>query len=87
MIVPMAKVRILGPRALLDDTLRAVQNFGLVQIAETPPLPGLTPLSLDLRDRRRRKHLLRIVEDTQVCLDAFPAKYAELSPAPGETAV
>ena len=87
MIVPMAKVRILGPRALLDETLRAIQNFGLVQISETPPLPGLTALDLDLRGRRRRRHLVRLVEDTQACLDAFSANLAEPAFVAGETAV
>jgi vacuolar-type H+-ATPase subunit I/STV1 len=87
MIVQMAKGRILGPRAVLDETLRAVQNFGLVQIAETPRLPGLTPLTLDLRDRRRRRHLLRTVEDTQTCLQALSAGQSEPSFVSGETTV
>lgn len=87
MIVRMAKVRILGPRALLDETLRAVQNFGLVQIAEMPRLPGLTPLTLDHRDRRRRKHLLRMVEDSQACLQAFSNRLSEPSFVPGTIAV
>jgi len=39
MIVPMAKVRILGPRAQLSVTLRVIQDFGLVQVAEAPPVP------------------------------------------------
>ena len=72
MIVPMAKVRVLGPRALLRETLQAIQNFGMVQITEAPHVPGLTPLDLDIRDERRRKQMLRLADDTQHCVEALP---------------
>ena len=87
MIVPMAKVRILGPRARLGETLRAIQSFGLVQIAEAPAMPGLTPLDLDQRDRRRQKHMKRLVEDAQASLDALAVKQGEVAFAPSETPV
>jgi len=87
MIVPMAKVRILGPRARLDDTLRAIQRIGLVQIAETPPVPGLAPLDLDRRDLRRRRQLQRLVEDAQACLEAMLVKDGSVDFMPDETPV
>ena len=87
MIVPMAKVRILGPRALLDATLRAIQNFGLVQITPPSPLPGLTAMDLDLRGRRRRRHLVRLIEDTEACFQAFTTKHGEPAFVAGEIAV
>lgn len=87
MIVPMAKVRVLGPRARLDETLRAIQRFGLVQIAETSPMPGLKPVDLDPHDRRRRRHLLRLVEDAQASLDALSVKPGDAGFAPSETPV
>jgi vacuolar-type H+-ATPase subunit I/STV1 len=87
MIVQMAKVRILGPRARLDEALRAIQRVGLVQITEAPTVPGLTPLDLDPRDLRRRRQLHRLVEDTQACLEALAVKQAEVDFTPAGTPV
>lgn len=87
MIVPMAKVRVLGPRALLNETLRAIQRFGLVQIAEASAAPGLTPLDLDPHDPRRRRHLLRLVEDTQVSLEALSVRQSDVAFAASGTSV
>ncbi len=71
MIVRMAKVRVLGPREQLADTLRVLQDFGLVHIAETTTQPGLEPVTLDRRGARRRRQLTRIVADCDIALEAF----------------
>jgi V/A-type H+-transporting ATPase subunit I len=83
----MAKVRILGPRARLDETLRAIQRVGLVQITDAPAVPGLTPLDLNARDLRRRRQLQRLVEDTQACLEALAVKQGEVDFTPAWTPV
>lgn len=87
MIVPMAKVRILGPRDRLADVLRALQRTALVQIAEVPSTPGLTPVELDARSRRRRKQVTRLVEDAQAALNALPAIAVPVTPAVEETSL
>ena len=79
MIVPMAKVRVLGPRALLREALQAIQDFGLVQLAEAPHPPGLIPVDLDLHDQRRRKHMFRLAEDAQYCLTAMGVKQGDVA--------
>jgi V/A-type H+-transporting ATPase subunit I len=73
MIVRMSKVRVLGPRDRLIDTLRVLQDFGLVHIAETTTQPGLEPVSLDPHGARRRRQLERIVADADIALEAFGA--------------
>jgi vacuolar-type H+-ATPase subunit I/STV1 len=37
MIIPMTRARLLGPRDRLDDVLAAVQDAGLVHLAEPCP--------------------------------------------------
>ncbi|MEW5914862.1 MAG: hypothetical protein AB1762_00585 [Gemmatimonadota bacterium] len=65
----MSKVRILGPRERLADTLRVLQDFGLMQVAEPAERIGLETLPVTARESRRRRQLLRIVDDAQSALD------------------
>lgn len=63
MIIPMAKVRLLGPRAAIDDALRALQDFGILHLGDASVVPGLTRPSLDARTTRHRRYALRTLED------------------------
>jgi len=73
MILPMAKVRILGPRDRLPDVLRSLQGLGILHL--TPPAAAvpLAPGALSVQEERERRHLLAVIEDVDVAL-------AELSP-------
>ncbi len=68
MIIPMAKVRILGPRQQLDPTLRAIQDLGQLQLAEVPTPPGVQAARLDARDARRRRQLASVLTDVDGAL-------------------
>ena len=68
MIVPMAKVRILGPRQQLDPTLRAIQDLGQLHLAEVPTPPGVQAARLDARDARRRRQLASVLTDVDGAL-------------------
>lgn len=63
MIIPMAKVRVLGPRAQLDDTLRVLQDFGLLHLNDVSSHGGLVPPTTDARDARHRRQLAHAIED------------------------
>jgi len=83
MILPMAKVRILGPRDRLPDVLRSLQALALLHL--TPPAP-LLPLShneLTSSQERERRHLLAIIEDLTAALAELGPF---LPPAPRTTA-
>ena len=63
MIVPMAKVRVLGPKDRFDAALGAVQDFGQLQLAETPARPGVSAARLEPDIERRRGQLTRVLEE------------------------
>lgn len=73
MIVPMTRVRILGPRDRLDATLGAVQDFGKMHLAEGATRIGVAPARLDARAARRRTQLLRLLADVDEALQALGA--------------
>jgi V/A-type H+/Na+-transporting ATPase subunit I len=64
-ILEMTRLRLLGPRALLPDTVRAIQDEGIVQLVEARCPPGLTPRGADASVRRRRHHLTRAIARTE----------------------
>ena len=66
MIVPMAKVRLIGAHAHLVDAIRVVQDTGLLHLAQ-PPTLGVpsAPASPALVERRIRQ-LRRILDDVLV---------------------
>ncbi|HEX7545720.1 MAG TPA: hypothetical protein VF368_03265, partial [Gemmatimonadaceae bacterium] len=68
MIIPMAKVRILGPREQLDPTLRALQDLGQLQLAESPTPLGVQAARLDERNERRRRQLTSVLADVDGAL-------------------
>jgi len=73
MIVPMARLRILGPRERLADTLRAVQDIGQLHLAEAAPRAGVQPARLDTQGERRRGQLARALADIDDALRALDA--------------
>ncbi|HEY7566783.1 MAG TPA: V-type ATPase 116kDa subunit family protein [Gemmatimonadaceae bacterium] len=83
MIIRMAKVRVLGPRARLSETLAVLQDFGLLQVAEGPVRAGLEPMSQSAFDTRRRRQLARVIEDAQFALDGLGVRqFAGAVPTP-----
>lgn len=68
MILEMTKVRILGPRDLLADTLRAVQNVGVLHLAPPRTEQPLAPVMLSPRQERERRALRRTLDDLEVAL-------------------
>ena len=59
MIVPMARVRLLGPRGLLPEVIQTLQDLGILHVvAETNPLRELMPFQLPASEHHRRRQLL-----------------------------
>ena len=85
MIVRMAKVRILGPRARLPETIRVVQDVGVLHLATPPERPRLHPLPLPPLEARRRRQLTRILEDIEGALKDLG--YTALGTAAGPVSV
>jgi V/A-type H+-transporting ATPase subunit I len=71
MIVPMAKVRILGIRASLPDAIRAVQDTGVLHIVAPPGSSGVAAFRLPPLEARRRRQLVRILDDVDAVLAGF----------------
>ena len=68
MILPMCRVRLLGPRELLDRVLADLQDFGRVQLDEVFTYEGLVPVRLSTREARERRQLARVAEDAEVAM-------------------
>ena len=68
MIIRMTRVRIAGPRALLDPTLRLLQDLEVVHVVR----PSIPDARLSLPDREARR-LERILEDDEAALRALGA--------------
>jgi V/A-type H+/Na+-transporting ATPase subunit I len=79
-ILEMTRLRLLGPRALLSDTVRAIQDEGIVQLAEAPCPPGLTPHGADAIVRRRRHHLSRVIARSEDALALLATLGASIPP-------
>ena len=68
MIVPMIRARILGPRDRLDPTLAALQDAGVLHLAEGPAADPLRPLELSDRERRESSQLRRVAAEMEETL-------------------
>ena len=76
MIIEMARVRLLGPRARLPDVLRVLQDLGVLHLAEPGVAAQLAPLALtaaEERQRRQLRHALENVEKAVAELELPPA--------------
>ncbi len=71
MIVPMTRVRILGPRDRFDVTIAAVQDFGRLHLADASPQAGIAPAQLDAATARRRRQLQRMLDDVSEAMRAL----------------
>jgi V/A-type H+-transporting ATPase subunit I len=82
----MARVRVLGPKERLDAALRAVQDLGQLQLAETPMRKGVEPARLDAHSGRRRRQLTRALQDIEEALHALDAAGGK-PVAPGDATI
>ena len=82
MIVRMTKVRILGPRARLPETIRVVQDAGVLHLAAPPERPHLRPFQMPPSEARRRRQLASILDDVDGSLGQLGEESA--TPPPKE---
>lgn len=66
MIVQMTRLRLAGPRALLDGVLALVQDLGILHL-DRPKATDTAPL--DGSVRREQRHLERLLLDVETSLD------------------
>jgi len=71
MIIPMAKVRLLGARARLPDVLASLQDLGVLHLDDTATTESLQPLALTARQRRLHRQLVRMLDDIDTALATF----------------
>jgi V/A-type H+-transporting ATPase subunit I len=81
MIVPMVRVRIMGPRGVLSPVLAAVQDVGVLHCAQAPEGGALHGNALTPAEARRRRQLLRVLDDAEAVLAEIPDAVA---PAGGD---
>lgn len=76
MIIPMVRVRVMGPREQLPDALAVIQDAGMLHLAPPPEAGPLHLNALTPAESRRRRKLLGILDD-------IDAVVPDPSPAPG----
>jgi V/A-type H+/Na+-transporting ATPase subunit I len=86
MILPMCRVRLLGPRELRDRVLSDLQDFGRVQLDEIFTREGLAAVRLSARENRERRQLARIVEDVELAMKLLDISDVAGSLLSGESA-
>ena len=69
MILPMSRVRMIGPRERLQETLGVLQDFGRVQLDRIPSNGSLRAASPDQRTERERRALRRMFDDADAAID------------------
>jgi V/A-type H+-transporting ATPase subunit I len=82
MIVPMTRIRVMGPRERLADVLATVQDVGVLHLTPAPEYGTLRGTVLAPKDARRRRQLLRILEDVDTVLAEAPGPAPSAGPAP-----
>lgn len=65
MIIPMVKVRVLGPREQLDEALRTLQDFGLLHLNDISGHAGLGSSMATPRDARHRRQVAHAIDDIE----------------------
>ena len=65
MIIPMSRVRILGPKQKLDPVLQVLQDTGLVHLAEPLLDELIRPVSPGRQEVRRQRYLRALVKDVE----------------------
>jgi V/A-type H+-transporting ATPase subunit I len=69
MILPMSKVRILGPKAMLSRVMPIVQDFGQLHVTPPHETGGLVLVRPDPAEERRERQLTRISQEVRRALD------------------
>ena len=69
MILPMSRVRMIGPRERLQETLAVLQDFGRVQLDRIPSDGTLRAASPDQRGERERRALRRMLDDADAAIE------------------
>ena len=65
----MSRVRMIGPRERLQETLGVLQDFGRVQLDRIPSNGSLRAASPDQRTERERRALRRMFDDADAAID------------------
>jgi hypothetical protein len=73
MIIPMEKIRLLGPRTRLGDLMAALQDAGVLHLADATRDSPLKEMALTPRQERMRRQLQRALEDIDAALGALHA--------------
>ncbi|HVX38195.1 MAG TPA: V-type ATPase 116kDa subunit family protein [Gemmatimonadaceae bacterium] len=68
MILPMARVRLIGPRERLTETLEVVQDFGRVQFDRVPATAGLAPAARGATEDRELRYVQRLLDDAEAAI-------------------
>lgn len=68
MILPMARVRVLGPRHQFEPALDALQDVGMLHLVTPSPVASLRPVRLSRREERLEGRLGRIRADLDTVL-------------------
>lgn len=85
MLVPMTKVRILGPRSVAEAVLGELQRLGLVEIVDARTTLALAGLNGEESRSTRREELADVLARTEKLLDEVPGerRRAVVVPTPG----
>jgi len=81
-ILPMSKLRILGPRQRLDEVFRALQDLNLLHLSAPESAGPLESSRLDARQERHRDQLRRALADVEAVLAALQAGRGTVGKAP-----
>lgn len=68
MILPMARVRLIGPRERLTETLGVIQDFGRVQLDRIPATAGLAPAAHGASEDRELRYVQRLLDDADAAI-------------------
>jgi V/A-type H+-transporting ATPase subunit I len=80
MILPMSRVRLIGPRDRLDDAMAVLQDFGRVQIDRLPATEGLRQLAPNAAAARERRALTRLRDDANTAIALLRLPPGDASP-------
>lgn len=90
MIVPMAKVRILGPGPRLPEVLRVVQDVGVLHLTAPPAREALVASAIEPKVLRRKRQLERATADADSAISALgitPHRKASATTNPSKIAL
>ena len=83
MILPMAKLRILGPRARLPAVIAVLQDTGLLHFAPPAKESPVRSAPLSPAQARRQRQLARVLEDVDAALAGIQGNGQKVMPTDG----